>query len=237
MVYLKGRIITNGKSFKRMGDFEYIKKNLERIQNEICGRATLVCVSKSASDDELINLVRLGVSDIAENRPQELSRRHELLKSAGLSVNMHQIGTLQRNKVKLVVPFCKTIQSLDSVRLADEISKCARKQGRTVDVLVEINSAREEQKSGIMPEELSAFLDYVEGLESVSVCGLMTMGPVCESPEELRPYFKETKRLFDENISRFGKSPILSMGMSESYLTAIEEGANLVRIGRALFVK
>ena len=220
-----------------MGEFDYIKRNLDGILKEINERATLVCVTKSASDDELIALLNLGVRDIAENRPQELLRRHELLKDAGFSVNMHQIGTLQRNKVKTVVPFCKTIQSLDSVRLADEISKCAVRAERKIEVLVEINSAREEQKSGIMPEELSEFLSYIEGLENISVRGLMTMGPVSENPDDLRPYFKETKRLFDENISRFGENPILSMGMSESYLVAIEEGANLVRVGRALFVK
>ena len=220
-----------------MGEFDYIRRNIEDIKAKINGRATLVSVSKSASDRELIALAQLGVIDIAENRPQELLRRYKLLCDNGLSVNMHQIGTLQRNKVKLVVPFCATVQSLDSHRLADEISRCAVNFKRSVDVLIEVNSAMEEQKSGVMPKDVESLIDYASSLPIISVKGLMTMGPVCENPEDLRPYFRLTRELYDKFLPRFGEGAILSMGMSESYLVAIEEGANLVRVGRALFIK
>jgi pyridoxal phosphate enzyme (YggS family) len=220
-----------------MAEFDYIKRNLEKIKEEINGRASLVAVTKSASDEELIALASLGASDIAENRPQELVRRHKLLTEAGFSVNMHQIGTLQRNKVKMLVPFAATVQSLDSVRLADEISKEASKIGRTVSVLIEVNSACENQKSGVLPSELAELVEYVSVLPYISLKGLMTMGPVCENSEELRPYFRLTRELFLKHIRSFAENPILSMGMSESYLVAIEEGANLVRVGRSLFTK
>lgn len=220
-----------------MGEFDYIKRNVEEIQSKIGGRARLVSVSKSASDEELIWLCRAGVTDIAENRPQELLRRHRLLTENGFSVNMHQIGTLQRNKVKLVAPFCASIQSLDSRKLADEISKTAVKLGRSIDVLIEINSAEEEQKSGILPSDAKDFASYVSSLPGICLRGLMTMGPVCDNPEDLRPYFKLTRKLFSELLPFFSGDAILSMGMSESYLVAIEEGANLVRVGRALFNK
>ena len=104
-------------------------------------------------------------------------------------------------------------------------------------MLIEINSAMEEQKSGIMPNDAEALLSYIENLPGITPVGLMTMGPVCDNPEYLRPYFKLTKNLFDSLIQRFGKEPILSMGMSDSYEVALEEGANLVRVGRRLFKK
>lgn len=230
-------IIKMSKRNEKMGEFGYIKSNLDKISEKIAGRARLVCVCKSASDEELIALAKLGVTDLAENRPQELKRRYELLIGLGFSPNMHQIGTLQRNKVKLIAPFCESIQSLDSKRLADDISKFAIQNGRKIDVLIEVNSAREEQKSGVMPEEAKELLDYVASLPGIRARGLMTMGPVCENPEDLRSYFRETKQLFDSLSGYFADEPILSMGMSESYLVAISEGANLVRIGRLLFEK
>jgi pyridoxal phosphate enzyme (YggS family) len=150
---------------------------------------------------------------------------------------MHQIGTLQRNKVKLVLPFCKTIQSVDSLKLAKEIAKTAEALNLTADVLIEVNSAKEEQKSGVMPDEVESLISEIQLLPRIRVKGLMTMGPVCENPELLRPYFKSTRKLFDKLFDRFGEGAILSMGMSDSYLVAIEEGANLVRVGRALFNK
>lgn len=220
-----------------MENFDYIKRNLDEILAKIDGRGRLVAVTKSASDEELLALAALGVTDIAENRPQELKRRYELLLSNGFSPSMHQIGTLQRNKVKYIAPFCADIESLDSEKLADEISKEAIRNNRTIPVLIEINSAMEEQKSGIMPNDAEALLSYIENLPGITPVGLMTMGPVCDNPEYLRPYFKLTKNLFDSLIQRFGKEPILSMGMSDSYEVALEEGANLVRVGRRLFKK
>lgn len=228
-----------------MADFGYIKSNLDSLLREIdalsekTGNAvTLVAVTKSGSDEELIELCRAGALNIGENRPSELARRGALLKEKGLSPALHEIGNLQRNKVKLIIESVELIHSLDSLALAEEISKQAAKVGRTVPVLIEINSAREEQKGGIMPEDAEEFLLKVRELPGITVKGLMTMGPVCDDPEDIRPYFRLTKELYDRLNRTYGfDSGILSMGMSDSYAVAIEEGSTMVRVGRKLFNK
>ena len=226
-----------------MEGFEYIKSNYLSLLSEIdelakkAGReVTLIAVTKSGSDEELLALCQAGVTDIGENRPGELKRRGDLVKLAGHRPNLHEIGNLQRNKVKLIIEDVALIHSLDSLPLAKEIDKQARRVGRTVPVLIEINSAREEQKGGVSFEEAEEFLLSLKQFTSIEVAGLMTMGPVCEDPEEIRPYFKETKELFDRlNRTHGFTKEILSMGMSDSYAVAIEEGATHVRVGRKLF--
>ena len=226
----------------KMG-FDYIKRNVDSLKEEIktlekkYGREiTLVAVTKSGSDEELIALMECPVTDIGENRPQELRRRGDLLHSAGHSPKLHEIGNLQRNKVKMIIEDVTLIHSLDSLPLAEEIDKQARKVGRVVDVLVEINSAEEEQKGGIMPDDAEEFITELARYENIRVRGLMTMGPVVDDPEELRPYFRLTRELYDRLNRRFDfNGGILSMGMSDSYAVAIEEGATLVRVGRKLF--
>lgn len=230
-----------------MEDYSYIKRNFDALRTEIseiakgAGRQEpkLVCVTKSGSDEELIALVRAGATDLGENRPGEVKRRYELLSELGLNVNMHEIGTLQRNKVKLVAPTACMIHSIDSVKLAADVSRHAENLGRVIPVLIEINSAREENKSGILAECAEELLREIIAFEGIKVVGLMTMGPVCEDAEELRPYFRLTKELFDSLNEKygFGDDPTLSMGMSDSYKVAIEEGSTLVRVGRKLFVK
>ncbi len=226
-----------------MEGFEYIKSNYISLVSEIdelakkAGReVTLIAVTKSGSDEELLALCQAGVTDIGENRPGELKRRGDLVKNAGHRPNLHEIGNLQRNKVKLIIEDVALIHSLDSLPLAKEIDKQARRVGRTVPVLIEINSAREEQKGGVSFEEAEEFLLSLKQFTSIEVAGLMTMGPVCEDPEEIRPYFKETKELFDRlNRTHGFTKGILSMGMSDSYAVAIEEGATHVRVGRKFF--
>ena len=228
-----------------MKGFEYIKSNylsllsdINRLAEKVGNRVTLVAVTKSGSDEELLALADAGVTDVGENRPGELRRRGDLLKSNGFCPALHEIGNLQRNKVKLIIDDVCLIHSLDSLSLAEEIDKQAKRVGRRVPVLIEINSAREEQKGGILPENAEDFIILVQGLSGIEVVGLMTMGPVCESPEDMRPYFRETKQLFDRLSEKYGFSGgILSMGMSDSYAVAIEEGATLVRVGRKLFNK
>ena len=223
--------------------FDYIKRNVDSLKEEIktlekkYGREiTLVAVTKSGADEELIALMECPVTDIGENRPQELRRRGDLLHSAGHSPKLHEIGNLQRNKVKMIIEDVTLIHSLDSLPLAEEIDKQARKVGRVVDVLVEINSAEEEQKGGIMPDCAEEFITELARYENIRVRGLMTMGPVVGDPEELRPYFRLTRELYDRLNERFDfMGGILSMGMSDSYAVAIEEGATLVRVGRKLF--
>ena len=227
-----------------MEGFEYIKSNYESLRAEIdflakrVGReVTLVAVTKSGSDDELVALAAAGATDIGENRPGELRRRGDLLYGMGYAPTLHEIGNLQRNKVKLIIDNVALIHSLDNLALAAEIDKLAKKSGRIVPVLIEINSAREEQKDGVLPEEAEDFLISLANFTSISVRGLMTMGPVCEDPEDLRIYFRQTKELFDRlnRTHGFDGGGILSMGMSDSYAVAIEEGSTLVRVGRKLF--
>lgn len=223
--------------------FEYIRENLDSLLAEIktlekkCGReVTLVAVTKSGSDEELIALAGAGAMDIGENRPQELRRRGDLLGQHGYSPRLHEIGNLQRNKVKMIIEDVSLIHSLDNLPLAEEIDRQAKRVGRVVPVLVEINSAREEQKGGILPEDAEEFILSLQELSGIRVAGLMTMGPVLDDPEGMRPYFRETKALFDRLNRRFGfDNGILSMGMSDSYRVAIEEGATLIRVGRKLF--
>lgn len=230
-----------------MTDYGYISKNLYELKEELesIAKSTgvkppkLVCVTKSGSDDELLALARAGAEAIGENRPGELRRRGELLSEAGFSPELHQIGTLQSNKAKLVCDKTALIHSLDSLSLAKEINKQGRNLGVKIPALIEINSAEEPQKSGVLPSEAEAFLNEALAFDHISVSGLMTMGPVSDDAEQLRKYFRLTKDLFDKLNSRygFGDSPTLSMGMSDSYKVAIEEGSTLVRVGRRLFIK
>ena len=221
----------------------YVKSNYDALVAEIgeyekkySRSITLVSVTKSGTDEELVALCRAGAANIGENRPGELRRRADLLREAGYTPTLHEIGNLQRNKVKYIIADVALIHSLDSLSLAEEIEKQAVKVGRRVPVLVEINSGREENKGGILPEEAEEFIASLSAYPSLTVSGLMTMGPVCE-PEEARIYFRETKKLFDslKEKGAFVGDGILSMGMSDSYRVAIEEGSTLVRVGRKLF--
>ena len=226
-----------------MDEFGYVKQNLDTLLSEInhlskkAGREVrLVAVTKSGSDEELMALAKAGITDIGENRPGELRRRGDMLREAGYTPALHEIGNLQRNKVGLIIESVDLIHSLDSLPLAYEIHKQAGRVGRRIPVLIEINSAREPQKGGIMPEDAEGFLREVQSLANLRVAGLMTMGPVCDDAEEIRPYFRQTRQLYDRlNRNRGFEGGILSMGMSDSYAVAIEEGATLVRVGRKLF--
>lgn len=230
-----------------MENYSYIKKNYEALCLELDSiaerlgvpRATLVCVTKSGTDEELLALAGFGAADIGENRPGELKRRGELLLGEGFEPRLHEIGTLQRNKVKYIIDKVALIHSLDSYALAVEIDKRAAAVGRRVPVLIEVNSAREAAKGGIMPEDVEAFAESLSALSSIEVKGLMTMGPALDNPEDVRPYFRLTKEIFDKlkNRQLFSGEPVLSMGMSDSYKVAIEEGSTLVRVGRKLFNK
>lgn len=230
-----------------MNNFEYIKNNYDSLMGEIDALSarlgvkapTLVSVTKSGSDEELLALAACGAADIGENRPGEVKRRGEILSSAGFAPRMHEIGTLQRNKIKLIADSVYMIHSVDSFALAKDINRHAEARGRIIPILIEVNSAKEEQKSGVFPEDTERFLCEISGFKNIKICGLMTMGPVTHDLEELRPYFRETKALFDKLNScyGFGDYATLSMGMSDSYRVAIEEGSTLVRVGRRLFIK
>lgn len=230
-----------------MSEFDYIKRNYDALCEHIAKisarvgvpKPTLVCVTKSGSDDELLALLGAGAEDIGENRPQELHRRGELLLANGFSPRLHEIGNLQSNKAKLIAPIAALTHSLDSHSLAKALEREGEKLGRKIPVLIEVNSAREEQKGGVLPEDAERFLNELSAYQNLEVRGLMTMGPAECSGDELRGYFALTKKLFDDLNSRygFGADATLSMGMSDSYECAIEEGSTLVRVGRRLFIK
>lgn len=229
-----------------MSEYEYVKENYEKLIREIdeygklYGRSiTVVAVTKSGTDEELTALASAGASDLAENRPTELKRRSELLQSVGYTPRFHEIGNLQRNKVKLIIGTASLIHSVDRYELAEEISRQAIRLGITANVLIEINSARESLKGGVLPEDAEELFLKVRELPGISVKGLMTMGPALSSAEDMRPYFKLTKEIFDKISEKHGfDGPgILSMGMSDSYAVAIEEGSTLIRVGRKLFEK
>lgn len=229
-----------------MSEYGYIKQNYEKLVCEIKEyeekydrSITLVAVTKSGTDEELKALVLAGASDLGENRPTELKRRAELLREAGLTPRFHEIGNLQRNKVKLVINEATLIHSVGKYELAEEISRQAVKLGVTIPVLIEVNSANEPLKGGVAPEDAENLFLKVRELPCISVRGLMTMGPALENAEDMRPYFRLTKEIFDRINERHGfdGEPILSMGMSDSYAVAIEEGSTLIRVGRKLFEK
>ncbi|MEG0641478.1 MAG: YggS family pyridoxal phosphate-dependent enzyme [Clostridium sp.] len=191
---------------------------------------TLIAVSKT-KPIEMIRLANsLGVNTFGENKVQEVVDKYDNIGS----VNWHFIGTLQKNKVKYIVDKVCLIHSLDSISLAEEINKRAKNKGIVARVLIQINIGKEESKSGIYKEELYNFIEDIKGFENIKVCGLMTIPPKDES----RKYFKDMKMLFDslkivENSNL--KMEYLSMGMTGDYEIAIEEGANMVRVGTGIF--
>jgi pyridoxal phosphate enzyme (YggS family) len=175
------------------------------------------------------------VKTIGENYVQE-AEEHRLL--VGGMASWHFIGRLQKNKAKKAVALFDMIETVDSLDIAREIDRHSAAIDRVMPLLIEINSGREEQKAGVLPEDAAAFIKEIAGLGHVRVMGLMTMGPRFGNSEDSRPYFVETKRMFDI-IKGMGIPGVemryLSMGMTNSYRVAIEEGANIVRIGSAIF--
>lgn len=227
-----------------MMSFSYVDENLAAIRTRIDeaakrsgGRDVTLLAAVKYTDTEHINYLHsLGVNDIGENRVQQLLEHWEQLERENLRV--HFIGTLQKNKVKYIIDKVSMIHSLDSLSLAAEIEKQAAKHGLVMDVLVEINSGMEENKSGISPDEAADFCLSLRQFSHLNLRGFMTMAPKCEKNEEYRKYFCKTSQLcldiWQKTLHNIGR-PILSMGMSDSFEVAIEEGADIVRVGRALF--
>ena len=198
----------------------------------------LLAAAKSATPEQLCYAhEKLGLTDIGENRVNQLLERWPLLPR---SLRVHFIGSLQTNKVKYIIDKVCMIHSLDSLSLAEEIQKRAAEKGIVMDVLAEINSGEEENKSGILPKDAEDFCLSLSAFPNLRLRGFMTMAPKCEKKEEYRKYFRETSRqcldIWTKKLDNIGR-PILSMGMSESFEPAIEEGANIVRIGRSLFAQ
>ena len=195
----------------------------------------LVAAAKARTPAEILEAVEAGVVIIGENYVQEAA---EAFAVVGRRTQWHFIGHLQTNKVKKAVEVFDMIETVDSADLAAEIDKRSRAAGKVMPILIEINSGEEEQKFGVRPQEAEALLRAIAPLQNVRVQGLMTMGPFEGDPEDARPYFRITKGLF-EDFKSLGLHGVemryLSMGMTNSYRKAIEEGANMVRIGTKIF--
>ena len=212
-----------------------IKQNADQILSELPDGVQLVAAVKTRTPEEILEVVESGVKILGENYVQEAERIYEVV---GNKAKWHFIGHLQKNKVKKAVRLFDMIETVDSLEIAREIDKGCAQIGKVMPVLVEINSGREEQKSGVFPEKAEQLIRDISGLNNIRVMGLMTMGPRFGNPEDSRPYFVETKKIF-ERIKKLNLLNIqmryLSMGMTNSYKVALDEGANIVRIGSKIF--
>lgn len=219
--------------------------NYNEVQAKIraaCARAgrsssevTLIAVSKTKPVSMMEELISQGVTEFGENKPQELKEKHDIL-PAGL--HFHMIGHLQRNKVKYVVGRAFMIHSLDSLRLAEAVQEEAAKQGISMPVLVEVNVAGEESKFGLTMQETPEFVEKLAQFPNLCVKGLMTIAPFVENPEDNRVHFRNLYNLFIDIKARNHDNDnmcILSMGMTNDYEIAVEEGATMVRVGTGIF--
>lgn len=230
-----------------MNYLDNIQVNIASIKEEIkdicknCGRdpedIILIAVTKTVDPERINYAVDCGVSNLGENKVQEIMDKYDAVSK---NVKWHLIGHLQTNKVKYIIDKVELIHSVDSIKLAEEISKRAEKNNIIKDVLVQINVAEEETKFGISLEEAVNFVKSISGFGNIRIRGLMTIAPYMEDVEEVRPVFRQLRTKFDELAQMDLPNTdmkYLSMGMSNDYRVAIEEGANMIRIGTAIFGK
>jgi len=224
---------------------ETIKNNLEIINKKIKKAALkvnrnpeeikLVAVTKTATTEQIEEAINAGVKIIGENRVQDAKKKYHIFTA---DVEWHLIGHLQTNKAKYAVEIFNCIHSVDSIKLTQEINKRSLQFGKIMDVLVEVNISGEETKYGIKSEEVETFLKEISEFPRIRIRGLMTVAPIVEDKEKVRPYFRKLRELSEKikskNIENI-KMDYLSMGMTEDFEIAIEEGANMVRIGRGIF--
>ena len=222
-----------------------LKENLESVEEKIqeaCKKSgrnredvTLIAVSKTKPVETLQEAYDLGVRVFGENKVQELTEKYDSLPK---DIHWHMIGHLQRNKVKYIIDKVDLIHSVDSIRLAETIDKEAQKHDLIANILVEVNVAKEESKFGLMPEEVPAFVEQISKFSHIRVKGLMTIAPFVENPEKNRTVFADLRKLSvdiaKKNVDNVNVS-ILSMGMTNDYEVAVEEGATMVRVGTGIF--
>lgn len=228
-------------------ELDYIRRNLEDVMLKIeraaqkSGRSSkdikLIAVTKTVEPEKMMRIIEAGITDLGENRVQEFIEKYDIISKG---CNWHLIGHLQTNKVKYIADKISMIHSVDSMELALEIEKRFQKLGKTVDILVQVNISGEESKFGISPEFAPHFIKQISTFKNLKVKGLMTIAPYTDNPESARYVFRNLRNLSidiekekNDNIVM----DILSMGMSNDYEAAIEEGSNTVRIGTALFGK
>jgi pyridoxal phosphate enzyme (YggS family) len=235
---LRRFVFTNG--------YMSIVKNYKKIREEIPDNVTIVLAAKTRTAQDVEQAIDAGATDIGENYVQEAGQMYSALKKKAAKVRWHMIGHLQTNKINKALGIFDVIQTVDSLEKAAAIDKRVETiRNKIVPVYIEINIGNEDSKAGIKPEEHEPFEEYVEklvrdmsALSHLRLEGLMTMGPRFGNPEDVRPYFKRTRKIF-ERIKGLGLTNVdmkyLSMGMTNSYRVAIEEGSNMVRIGTVIF--
>lgn len=215
-------------------DIEAAAKRANRDVKDV----TLIAVSKTKPVQMLREALDEGAMNLGENKVQELCDKYEILEKEYAGIKWHMIGHLQRNKVKYIVDKVEMIHSVDSVRLAETISQEAVKKNVRVKILIEVNVAAEDTKFGLAPDDVVEFVKEIHQLPGISVAGLMTIAPYVENPEENRPIFKKLKQLSIDiealNLDNVSMG-VLSMGMTNDYIIAVEEGATLVRVGTGIF--
>jgi pyridoxal phosphate enzyme (YggS family) len=233
---------------KLSSDFDYVAANVQKVREIIeqaaarSGRKPedieLMAVTKTMPAQAVSAAFDCGITLFGENRVQELLDKLPELEMTGRSA--HIIGHMQTNKVKYIIDKVDMIQSLDSLHLAQEIDRQAEKSKKIMKVLIEVNIGRESSKSGVMPEELSDFIDRVSVLSHIKICGLMAIPPFDEDKEKTRLYFKQIRKLFIDNAVKKSDNidmNVLSMGMSSDFAIAIEEGSTMIRVGTSIFGK
>ncbi|UCF57508.1 MAG: YggS family pyridoxal phosphate-dependent enzyme [Deltaproteobacteria bacterium] len=212
-----------------------IKENVKKILGELPEGVQLVGAAKTRIPEEIQEAVEAGLEIVGENYVQEAEKAFQVI---GNKAKWHMIGHLQRNKAKKAVKIFDMIETVDSMKLAKEIDKSCQKIGKVMSILIEINSGEESQKAGVMPEDAVPLIEEMSTLKNIKIMGLMTMGPFTGDPEDARPFFIKTREIFeklkDMNLPNV-EMTCLSMGMSNSYKVALEEGANMVRIGTKIF--
>lgn len=215
-----------------------IEKNLEYVNEKIKSinkDASLIAVTKTIDNDKVNEAIDLGVTDIGENRVQEIEKKYDEIKG---DVNWHMIGHLQSNKVKYIIDKVCLIHSLDRKSLAKEIQKRAKQNDMVAEVLVQVNVSEEETKFGLKVDQVMSFMENMKNYPNIKVKGLMTMAPHEEDTEKTRPVFKKLRELSEEIESKNFENvemKHLSMGMTNDYEIALEEGATLVRVGTGIF--
>jgi pyridoxal phosphate enzyme (YggS family) len=212
-----------------------IKENVKQLLKELPDGVELVAAAKTRTPEEVLQAVAAGIKTIGENYVQEAEKIYPVI---GNKARWHFLGYLQKNKVKKAVALFDMIETVDSVDLAQEIDKRCAQINKVMPVLVEVNSGREKQKSGVLPDDAEPLVKEISKLPNIKVMGLMTMGPRFGNPEDSRPYFVTTRKIFEQikalEIANV-EMKYLSMGMTNSYRVALEEGANMVRIGTKIF--
>lgn len=213
-----------------------ISENINRIKAEIPNSVMLVAVTKYQSIEDTKAVLDAGVYDLGESKVQDFLKKYD---EFGENPRWHFIGHLQKNKVKYIIGKTFLIHSVDSIKLLDVIEKESKKQGIVTSVLLQLNLAREDSKSGILIEDLAAVLLKIPKYEFIKVNGLMAIGPLSQNNDKIRNIFVELKRIYDkikeESLDGVIQMNYLSMGMTDDYTIAIEEGSNLIRVGRKIF--